>query len=80
MNDAAKRLEGRPKLEKTLYFAGSADGIEDTERLAAILTKSAPPSLHWQYVRMPEEKHSTIYHPAALQAFRALFRPSASSR
>jgi len=24
---------------------------------------------------MPEEKHSTIYHPAALQAFRAVFKP-----
>jgi predicted alpha/beta superfamily hydrolase len=81
LNDAAKRLEGRPKLEKTLYFASGGDGIiEDTERLADILTKNATPSLHWQYVKMPEEKHATIYHPAALKAFRALFRPSTSSR
>ncbi|MEA2692439.1 MAG: uncharacterized protein QOJ16_1826 [Acidobacteriota bacterium] len=81
LNDAAKRLEGRPKLEKTLYFASGGDGIiEDTDRLADILTKNATPSLHWQYVKMPEEKHATIYHPAALKAFRALFRPSASSR
>jgi len=27
---------------------------------------------------MPDEKHSTIYHPAALKAFRLLFKPKAS--
>jgi predicted alpha/beta superfamily hydrolase len=82
VNDAAKRLAGRPKLERTLYFASSDEPgiIEGTERLADILARNATPSLHWQYVRMPEEKHSTIYHPAALKAFRALFRPSTSFR
>jgi len=25
---------------------------------------------------MPEEHHSTIYHPAALRAFRAVFAPT----
>jgi hypothetical protein len=27
------------------------------------------------HVLMPEETHATIYHPAALRAFRELFRP-----
>lgn len=31
-----------------------------------------PPVLY-----MPDEKHSTIYHPAALKAFREVFRPAA---
>jgi hypothetical protein len=29
----------------------------------------------WHYERKPEEKHSTIYHPAALKALRAVFDP-----
>ncbi len=44
-------------------------------RFAAILTQNAPPSVHWHYERMPDEKHSTIYHPAALKAFRYVFKP-----
>jgi predicted alpha/beta superfamily hydrolase len=71
---AAERLRSRPGLEKTLYFASSNEKgiIEGTERLAEILSKNAPPRLHWHYERRPEEKHSTIYHPAALRAFRAV--------
>lgn len=77
VNDAAERLRTRPKLEKTLYFASSDEKeiAEITQRLASILAKSAPPDLHWHYEPMPEEKHSTIYHPAALKAFRAVFKP-----
>jgi hypothetical protein len=29
---------------------------------------------------MPEEKHSTIYHPAALKAFHAAFKPDAKKQ
>jgi len=74
VNGAAERLRSRQGLEKTLYFASSDEkGIaEITQRFAEILGKSAPPRLHWHYERMPEEKHSTIYHPAALRAFRAV--------
>ena len=74
---AAERLRSRPSLEKTLYFASSDEkGIaEVTQRFAEVLSKSAPPRLHWHYEKMPEEKHSTIYHPAALKAFRAVFAP-----
>jgi uncharacterized protein len=74
---AGERLRARPKLEKTLYFASSDEqGIAvTTQRLADVLTKAAPPGLRWHYEKMPEEKHSTIYHPAALRAFWALFKP-----
>jgi uncharacterized protein len=76
---AAGRLRARPGLEKTLWFASSDEKgiVEDTERLAAILAKAAPPGLRWHYERMPEETHGTIYHPAALRAFRALWKPAA---
>ena len=75
---AAGRLRARPGLQKTLWFASSDEKgiVEDTERLAAILGKAAPPGLRWHYERMPEETHGTIYHPAALRAFRALFKPA----
>jgi uncharacterized protein len=77
INGAGERLQARPKLEKTLYFASSdEEGIVVlTQRFAEILGKSAPPGIHWHYERMPSEKHSTIYHPAAIKAFRAVLGP-----
>lgn len=79
VNDAGERLRARPKLKKTLYFASSGDsGLElIAQRLTESLRRSAPSGLNWHYERMPEEKHSTIYHPAALKAFRAVFKPDA---
>ncbi len=74
---ATERLRSRPNLEKTLYMASSDEKqiVEDANQFSEVLTQSAPPRLHWHYERMPEEKHSTIYHPAALKAFRAVFAP-----
>ena len=79
VNDAAKRLAARPDLKKTLYFAISGEsGIADaTQRLATVLGKNAPRGIRWHYEKMPDEKHSTIYHPAALRAFRVVFKPEA---
>jgi predicted alpha/beta superfamily hydrolase len=77
---ACEPLSRRPKLEKTLYLASSSDDIvEATGRLAEVLGKCASPGIHWQYEKMPEEKHSTIYHPAALKAFRKVFKPGPAS-
>ena len=81
INDAGARLRARPKLNKTLYFATS-DEKEITgigQRFAEILGRDAPPALRWHYEKMPGEKHSTIYHPAALKALRALFKPAAGN-
>jgi hypothetical protein len=79
VNDAGKRLVIRPDMKKTLYFAISGDsGLADAaQRLATLLGTHAPRGLRWHYEKMPEEKHSTIYHPAALRAFRAVFKPEA---
>ncbi|HEX8737690.1 MAG TPA: alpha/beta hydrolase-fold protein [Pyrinomonadaceae bacterium] len=77
VNDAAARLRSRPELKKTFYFANSSEAIEGVaQKFADILGKNAPAGIRWHYEKMPEEKHSTIYHPAALKAFRALFKPS----
>ena len=80
VKDAAGVLRERPKLAKTLYLASSGEkGIaEITQRFANILTQHAAPGIRWRYEKMPDEQHSTIYHPAALRAFRELFKPSAS--
>jgi hypothetical protein len=79
VNGVAQRLAARPKLKKTLYFAISGDSglAVAAQRLAEVLGKSASPGISWHYERMPDEKHSTIYHPAALKAFRAVFKPDA---
>jgi uncharacterized protein len=77
---APEWLRAAAGLKKTLYFASSDEkGISEiTQRLAETLGKHSPPGLRWHYEKMPEEKHSTIYHPAALKAFRALFNPPAN--
>jgi uncharacterized protein len=72
-------LRNLPRLEKTRYFANSAEKEigELTERLAEILANDASSKLYWHHEKMPEEAHSTIFHPAALKAFRAVFKPRA---
>jgi len=79
LNGAAEKLRARPTLEKSLYFVSSGEkGIAAiTQRFARILTTDAPSTVRWQYESMPDEKHSTIYHPAALKAFRVVFKPRA---
>ena len=79
VNGTAERLLARSKLEKTLYLASSDEKelAEVTQRLAEVLGKNAPSGIHWHYENMADEKHSTIYHPAALKAFRAVFKPAA---
>jgi hypothetical protein len=76
INGAAEQLRLRPKLEKKLYFVSSGeDTAEITQRFAEILARNVASGISWHYEKMPDEKHSTIYHPAALKAFRALFKP-----
>ncbi len=79
VNGAGERLRARPKLAKTLYLASSNEDIaEVTQRFAEVLGVHAPAGVRWHYEKMPDEQHSTIYHPAALKAFRAVFKPVAS--
>jgi len=77
--EAGKRLQAHALRGKTLYVATSDEPgiLAATQQLVKILGASDPAELHWHYEPMPEEHHSTIYHPAALRAFRALFAPPA---
>ncbi|MGH7500223.1 MAG: alpha/beta hydrolase [Longimicrobiales bacterium] len=67
---------------RSLYFASSGEReiAELTRRLADLFAAHAPPSARWHYEAMPEESHATIYHPAALRAFRQLFKPDPVQR
>ena len=82
VNDAAETLRTRPGLSKTLYFANSDEEViaGTVQRFADILARHAPPGVRWHYEKMPDEHHSTIYHPAALKAFRAVFKPNTGDR
>jgi predicted alpha/beta superfamily hydrolase len=62
---------------KTLYLAASSqpDIAEETKQLAATLQAANRPNLTWHYAPLPAETHATIYHPAAVQAFRMVFKP-----
>ena len=76
VKSAAAQLRAIGNRPKTLYLAASRDDRSDMIKVfAGVLEKSAPAALTWHYVPMPEETHATIYHPAALQALRQLFKP-----
>jgi predicted alpha/beta superfamily hydrolase len=64
------------KGKKSLYLATSSQG-----QIAALTGEfarklNAAPGLTWRHEAMPAETHGTIYHPAALSAFRAAFKPA----
>lgn len=63
-------VKPRAAMKKTLYLATSDEKelAATVARLAAALRKT----MRVQYEPMPQEQHSTIYHPAALRAFRAV--------
>jgi len=78
VKSAAERLRAHPEMNnKWLWFASSSEQRGDgAERLFAVLQASTSPhGLLWRFERFPEEKHSTIYHPAALMAFRVVLGP-----
>lgn len=81
VNRAAGRLRGSGNRQRTLYLASSReDRSRLTNQLAELLGKNAPANLTWHYEPMPNETHATIYHPAALQALRRLFKPASDDR
>ena len=77
VTDAAERRVTRSSGAKTLFLASSADaGLEALAgRLAAAVRTGAVPGVAYHHQPLPEETHASIYHPAALRAFRTLFKP-----
>jgi predicted alpha/beta superfamily hydrolase len=70
-------LRERSLKGKRLYLASSSEpALADlVARFAEVLRKEAVPGLAWIHRPLPDETHATIYHPAALRAFRELFKP-----
>lgn len=62
---------------RSLFLASSdqPEIAELTRRLAEVLDAHAPAELRWRYEALAEESHATIYHPAAMRAFRQLLAP-----
>lgn len=76
VKSAAERLRAQSGSPKALWFASSGEQRGDwIDRFASAVQANAPSGLQWHYEPMPQEKHSTIYHPAAVKAFRAVFKP-----
>ena len=89
--DAAVRLivvtgapiEGKPA-EKQAFIAGADIGELHAmqtamDDLVLNLQRYAPEGIHWTYTPRPAESHATIYHGAALEAYRTLFATPAAS-
>ncbi|MET4107475.1 alpha/beta hydrolase-fold protein [Hymenobacter sp. UYP22] len=81
VNQMEKQLRAYSGPAKTLYIGSSRDNekIPETQRLAMVLRKAPQTSLRVHYQTLPAETHATIYHPAALQAFRSVFQPKPTS-
>ena len=75
--DAPALLKGRKLKGKSLYIATSSNAglTELAARFNTAMESSAGAGLDWHHTTLPAETHSTIYHPAALQAFRLLLKP-----
>ncbi|UOG73038.1 alpha/beta hydrolase-fold protein [Hymenobacter tibetensis] len=78
VKQASSLLQGYNGRAKTLYMATSSEPeiATDGRQFAEVLQAAAKPSISWHYEPMPIETHSTIYHPAALKAFRYVFKPA----
>lgn len=77
VGQAEKTLRAYQGPAKTVYVATSRDAakIPESGGLEPALKAGAGHHLTWYYQPLPAETHATIYHPAALTAFRVVFGP-----
>lgn len=69
-------LRGYAGPPRRVYLATSSQGDTiATRQLSAALNREAARGFGGRYRPMPEETHQTVYHPAALWAFRLAFKP-----
>ncbi|MBI5423847.1 MAG: alpha/beta hydrolase [Opitutae bacterium] len=74
---APVRLAAVAAKGRTLWLAAAEkDGnAREAHEFAAHLKQSAPATLRWSFAPFADESHLTIYHPAALRAFREVLAP-----
>ena len=77
LTEAQEELRGEMYAGKVLYLTSSSETelANLTSRLSSLLESAAPSAMTLEYVAMQQESHGTIYHPAALAAFRRVFKP-----
>lgn len=82
VGQAPGQLQNQPArfARKALYLTTSSQGdAKGARQLSeALSTAAATTGPRSHYDPLPEETHATIYHPAALRAFRLLFKPAAA--
>lgn len=75
--EAARYLAALPPGQRRLYLTLADEGYlhkQGVDLLVAALEAGAPEDLSWLYVaRADDETHASIYHVAALDAFRAFY-------
>lgn len=71
------RLKTPPTTHKTVLLSNSnePDLARLTAQLAASFESHRTSTIDFHYKPLPAESHATIYHPAALIAFRTVFAP-----
>ncbi|OGX88473.1 esterase [Hymenobacter lapidarius] len=76
-SQASTLLQGAGRTPKVLCLATSSNGEIEAPvgQLTQALGHHTPKNITWHHQHMPQETHQTIYHPAALQAFRVVFKP-----
>jgi pimeloyl-ACP methyl ester carboxylesterase len=78
LSDAERVLRRSDRAGKTVFLAASRDDIDDgNARFDRLLGAGAAAGVAHSFLAMPEERHATIYHPAALVAFRKVLAPRA---
>ncbi len=77
---AVAALQRPDQPPRTLYMTTSdLPAMQDgAQRIADALRQVAPAGVRWFYEPMPGEQHGTIFHPAALRAFRTVLAPAAT--
>lgn len=78
---AETRLTAMPFGSKSLLVASSNEPALASlaSRFAAIMGAHRQNGLVFQHMPLAEESHATVYHPAALRAFRAVLGPTTSA-
>jgi uncharacterized protein len=77
VRDAGTLLRAHDVAGRTLYLASSRDaGLAELRAFTSDLKDAEPRGLRWFHDPMPAETHATIYHPAAVRAFRTVFAPA----
>ena len=81
VNQASALLQTKSRQSKKLFLASSNQKEIAEAATSLVKTLRAKPThgIVWQYEPMPQETHGTIYHPAALKAFRAFLKPQPTS-